>query len=235
MQLRSKLFYSYLFFVLAYSAFTLLPTPPVATLMQYHLSRFELRSIDVSIILIQAAIWFTGFYGYAKLHQYSKSIKGDKDGKQVDKIAQGIFVLVMWLPVSSVISAFLTYVSIKNPETLAATTIIKNYINLLIPLIGFSLVGLGANGLSRLTKSRPSYLTTNLLALFTIYIGLIYYRLIVTTPHRTEIYHMTIWPIALTWQLRTYICGSLACWQHTKFIATKIKSPGLSIRRAGAG
>ena len=198
MKLRSKLFYSYLFLLVVYAGFTLLPAPSGVTLALYHLSSLELKLISASIVIIMAGIWFAGFYGYAKLHKYSENIKGDKDGKHVKKISQGILVLALWLPVSFTISAVLSYIALKNPSTLAATTIIKNYINILIPLIGFILVGMGANGLSEITKSRPSYRTTNLLALFIVYIGLIYYRLLVTTPSRADIYHMSIWPIALT-------------------------------------
>jgi hypothetical protein len=167
-------------------------------LLRYRVSSTGIRLVYITIILIVAAIWYAGFYSYAKLHQYVESIKGDKDGKQIDKLSKGIFLLIMWLPLSSVISAILQYVVTKHPGALAAVTIIDNYINLLLPLGGFILIGMGARGLSELTRRRTTYRAANLLAVVLVYIGIIYYRLVASTPDRTAIYHMTIWFIALT-------------------------------------
>jgi hypothetical protein len=198
MKLRSKLFYSYLFFLISYSAFVLLPTPAPATLLQYHVSVLGLRIIDLTIILLLAAIWFAGFYGYAKLQAYTKLIRGNKDGEQVAKLTKGIFLVALWLPVSSVISAILNYSALKHPDFLPAAVIIKNYTNLLLPLLGFIFIGIGARGLSELARQRPTYRATNALVILILYVGLVYYRLVATTHHRLVVYHMSIWPILAT-------------------------------------
>ncbi len=175
-----------------------MPAPLKSTLLQYHVSSLGLRFIDLTIIIILAAIWFAGFYSYAKLKAYTEYIKKDKDGKHVYKITNGILILIIWLPLSSTVGAILNYIAMKHPGVLASTTIIKNYINLLLPLAGFILISIGSRGLSELAKQRPSYRATNLLGLFIVYIGIIYYRLVATTPDRSTIYHMSIWFIALT-------------------------------------
>jgi hypothetical protein len=198
LKLRSKLFISYIVFIIVYAGFILLPVPAAATLAQYKVSVLGLRLIDLTIILIVAAIWFAGFYGYAKLHTYSGLIKGDKDGKQVAKLTKGIFLLVMWLPVSSVISAVLNYFSMKHPGLMPAAIIIKNYVNLLFPLAGFIFISRGARGLSELVRQRPSYLAANAWILSLTYVGLVYYRLVATTYHRADVYHMPIWLILTT-------------------------------------
>lgn len=82
MKLRSKLFYGYVSFLVIYSLFTLVPAPSQATLLQYHVSATALRIIYATIILLLAGIWYAGFYGYAKLHTYTRLIEGDRDGKQ---------------------------------------------------------------------------------------------------------------------------------------------------------
>lgn len=198
MKLRSKLFYSYLFFLIVYSGFVLLPAPAPATLLQYHVSPLGLRIIDVTIILILAGIWFAGFYGYGKLQTYTRLIRGSKDGKRVAKLTRGIFLLVMWLPVSSTTAAVLNYIAVKRPGLLPQVSIINIYVNLLLPLLGFFIISKGAWGLSEMVRHRPTFRTSNILAIFVIYIGLIYYRLVVTTAHRNDIYHMSIWLILIT-------------------------------------
>lgn len=65
MKLRSKLFYSYLVFVIVYSAFTLLPRPSPATLQQYDIGVMGLRIMSLMIVILVAAIWYVGFYGNA--------------------------------------------------------------------------------------------------------------------------------------------------------------------------
>ncbi len=198
MKLRSKLFYSYILSLLIYSGFVLLPAPSPAILSQYHVSVLGIRVIDVTIILILAAIWFAGFYGYDKLRAYTQIIKADKDGKQVANLTKGIFVLVVWLPASSVSSAVLNYIATKHLGFLPTAGIIENYIGLLFPLVGFSFIGIGARGLSELVRQRPKYGVTNALAILLVYIGLIYYRLVATTHNRALVYHMSIWLILTT-------------------------------------
>ncbi len=198
MQLKSKLFYSYLLFVLVYSGFVLLPKPNKLVLAQYHLSTTGVRLIYLTIIILLAAIWYAGFYGYTALHAYSDLIHGDKDGKQVVKLTKGIFLLALWLPVSSVISTILNYFALRHLSLMPAATIINGYVNLVFPLVGFSIIGAAARGLSKLSGHRPHYAITNILLLFNIYIGIIYYRLAATTADRSEIYHLSIWLLLTT-------------------------------------
>jgi hypothetical protein len=196
MHLRSRLFYSYVVFLVVYSCFTLLPAPSPIILARYHLSALGLRIIDVTIVLIVAVIWYVGFYSYAKLRAYVEPIR--KDGKHVARLTDGIFLLVMWLPVSSAISSVLKFVAMHHTGFIPAAAIINNYISLALPLAGVVLIGLGARGLSEIVKQRPTHIAISILAALLIYIGLVYYRLVATTDHRASVYHMSIWLILLT-------------------------------------
>ena len=198
MKLKSKLFYCYIFFLVAYSCFTLLPSPLPATLSQYHVSVLGLRIIDVTLILLLAAIWYAGFYGYAKLYEYAQLIKDNKDGEQVLIISKGVLLLVMWLPISSTISAIFNFVTIKHMGFMPAAKIIENYVGLILPLAGFVYISMGARKLSELVNQRPSYIATNVLALFLTFIGIIYVHLVATTQNRNLIYHMPLWLIQIT-------------------------------------
>jgi hypothetical protein len=229
---KSKLFYSYLLFLLIYAAFVLIPAPLPATLALYHISATGLRLIDVTIIVLVAAIWYAGFYGYAKLQAYSKLIEGNKDGAEVAKITRGLFLLVTWLPVSSVVSVVLKYYGQRHIEWLPAATIISNYVNLLLPLVGFVFIGLGASGLARQVKQRPSYRAINFMIILLIYVSLIYYRLVATTSHRASVYHMSIWFI-----LSTLVAPYIYMWAVGIFAAYNInlyrqKVAGIIYRRS---
>jgi hypothetical protein len=198
MQLRSKLFYSYLFFLIVYSCFTLLPAPSPIALAQYDLSAMGLRIIDATVIVLLAAIWFAGFYGYSKLRQYAQLISKERDGKHVAMLTRGIFLMVMWLPVSATVSAILNYVASHHLGLMPAVAIIENYLNLLLPLLGVVLIGIGARGLSDIVKQRPTHLANSILIVVLIYTGLIYYRLVGTTANRESVYHMSRWLVLLT-------------------------------------
>lgn len=198
MKLTPKLFYSYIVFLVAYAALTLLPAPKAAAIRQYHLTPTGMRLLDITIIILLAIIWYAGFFGYSKLRQYTNLIRKDKDGQQIAKLTTGVFFLVMWLPVSTTVSAFMQLLASKHPSALPTVTIISNYINLLLPLIGFIFIGYGAFGLSSFIRQRPNYKIIQAIALFLIYIGLIYFRLVATTENRSLLYHMSLWLIALT-------------------------------------
>lgn len=198
MQLKSKLFYSYLILLLIYCAFTLIPNPSAEILKRYHVSALGLRLIDLTLIIIIALIWFAAFYGYAKLHRYYQFIKHDKDGKQVGLICEGIFYLMLWLPISSVVSSIFNYINTRHPNLIGTTTIINNYIGLIFPLIGFVLIGIGARRLNELVKKRPSTFISNILSLIIVYVAFIYFHLIASTQNRDVAYHMSFWPLMLT-------------------------------------
>jgi hypothetical protein len=198
LKLRSKLFYGYVASLFIYSCFALLPKPDVLVLAQYNVSVLGLRIIYATIILLLAAIWFAGFYGYSKLNSYARIIKKEKDGKQVAKLSGGLFLLALWLPISSVVSVILNYFARKYPGILPAVVIFNNFINLLLPLGGFLYISKGARGLSELVRRRPTYAASQILIIAVIYLGLIYLHLVDTTTSLTEIYHMPNWLVLLT-------------------------------------
>lgn len=198
MEIKSKLFYGYVIALIIYSLFLLLPKPLQATLIQYHLSVLGVRLIYVTVILILIVIWFAGLYGYMKIKSYAELIEGDKDGKQISKLSKGIFLLVIWQPVSTVVSIVLKHYSLRHHDLVPAVTILDNYLSLIFPFVGFIYIGMAARGLSDLVRKRPNYFVNNLLILFIIYIGIIYFRLVATTTNRSAIYHMSIWLILTT-------------------------------------
>lgn len=196
----SKLFYSYPFFIIAYTLLVLLPAPQQVVLKRYHVSVTGLRLIDLSIIVILAIIWFIGFYGYANLKTYAALIHKDKDGEQIALLTRGICLLALWLPISLTVSTLLNFIASKHVELMSAFTIVSNYISLLLPFAGFLLIGRSAHGLRKLIRKRASYSYNLLLFMIVLltYISIIYIHLIVSSSLRNLIYHLSFWLISLT-------------------------------------
>lgn len=199
--LPPSLFYSYLFFLVAYAALTLLPTPLPAVLHQYKVSATGLKLIDLTIIITLAVIWSAGFYGYSRLVRYARLIRHEKDGRHIDKLAKGVFFLVMWLPVATTVSALLNLIIRKHPDLSSAVIIADNYINLLIPLVGFIFIGYGAHGLhgiARRAQAAYNYTLSLCLTVFLTYIAVVYFHLVVSTAQRELVYHLSFWMLTLT-------------------------------------
>src|SRR5690242_12023461 len=97
MQIRSKLFYTYVAFVLLY-AVSFMFNRPIATLQRLELSDLQYRLISLSVLIPLVLIWFAAFYGYAKLRAYTNLIKDSPDGKYVACITTGLMVLAIGLP-----------------------------------------------------------------------------------------------------------------------------------------
>lgn len=199
MRTRSKIFYWYAAFVIAYTCLTLLPYPDHTTLHRYHLTVTSLRLLDITIILPLIFIWFAAFYGYYKLHAYALAIKRGKDGSAVRKLSYGLLALTIGLPVSSIISAILKLVALHHPSFTATAAIITNYVEAAYPLIGFLFISAGARKLSEIAKTRPSLKVLNILALAIIIIGVGFCSLI-AAGHRDvyNTFHMAPALVMLT-------------------------------------
>lgn len=239
LKLHIGLFYSYIFFVVAYACLTLIPAPSELILKRYDISAIGLRLIYVTIIILLIFIWFAGFFAYARMSDYAKLIKKDKDGQQIDKLSKGIFLVVMWLPVSFTLSSALNLLAQKHPGALAATTIVNNYVNLLIPLLGFMFIAQGALGLSNLVRAKTDLRILHLIILFLTYISVVYFHLVVSTSNRNLIYHLSFWPLALTlvgpyiymWVIGLFSSYQIYRYQHE--VSGNIYKRGLTLLSLG--
>jgi len=176
-------------------------------LAQYHVGVLRFRIIQLTIVIILGFIWFIAFRGYAQLAAYAEMIRKEKDGQQVGRLSQGVFLIAMWLPISSVTSSVLNYIALHHHSFTAAASIISNYVSLFVPLLGFIFVSLGAHGLSGIVRKQPTYRALNILVLSLIYGGLLYYHLVATIPHRDLVYHMSI-----VWIFATLVAPYLYMW-----------------------
>lgn len=233
MQVRSRIFYWYAALVAIYAGVVLLPVPPKATLTKYHLSVSMMRELDVTFIVLAAAIWFAAFYGYHMLHRYSQAIKRNKDGRQITKLTRGLLILAVGSPLSSIIASFLTFISQHNPSFAPGATIISNYVSVIVPLLAFLYISVGARGLSDLSRSRPRLRSLNFAALGVIILGVVFCYLIAHahTDIRTA-YHLPYGLVMLTLAIPYMYIWFLGLFAIADLQAYSRKVAGIVYRRS---
>lgn len=191
--------------VVLYAALTFSIPPDTATLDRYDITATRLRLLSLSIAIPLVAIWWAAFYGFAKCQEYAALIRQSPDGRAFSKLAHGLAVLAIGLPVSSITSAALRYAARLQPELTAAVSIINNYIGIIIALVAFILIGQGAQrllGLGTSLNSRRPALPRQLLlsAAFLVFGSLYAYLVLTHTTHQPHIptaekaiYHLPLW------------------------------------------
>lgn len=202
MKPRSKLLYSYIIFVVVYCLLTLLPAPDRTTLVKYHLHPTGLRLLDATLLVPIFVMWFAVFYGYGRLHRYSQLIKRERDGKQVVKLANGLLILALGLPLNSIIGNALALYARTHPGFAAPATIISNYIGVAYPLAAFIFINSGTRGLNAFSREHPSFLLGNAVVLADIILGVIFCTLIAHAHHSLQnSYHMSSGLVMLTFAI----------------------------------
>ncbi|HSX30316.1 MAG TPA: hypothetical protein VLE99_00150 [Candidatus Saccharimonadales bacterium] len=199
MKLKSKIFYCYAALVIVFTLLTLLPTPDKATLIKYHLSASGLRFLTLTLLIPEFAIWLAAFYGYAALQRYSRLIHSAADGQQIAKLAQGLFMLAIGLPVSAIVSSVLAIIASHHPPFQATSVIINNYFAVVFPLLAFWLIAAGARGLTNFSKNRPPYWLQQAVILATLVLGVGFCCLVVLDHAQLRsTYHMSPELVMLT-------------------------------------
>jgi hypothetical protein len=205
LSLKSKIFYLYAILVIIYSSLTLTSAAHQPSLAKYHISLAQLRWLDLSFIIPLAVIWFVAFYGFTALKQYSQKIQNNKDGREVARIANGLMVLGIGMPITSIVSALSGYAIRRFTGAHVAVDVIDNYISLLVPLLAFSWINRGTYGLSESIGRRISRPASQLLAVSLIVIG-VFYVYLATTSHVNlhDTYHLPFTLVLLT-QIAPYL------------------------------
>ena len=159
----------------------------------------DYRLAIFSLILPFAIIWFSAFYAYDKLQQYAHKLHQAREGKAFQKIADGVRVLAWGLVIPILISLILTAISARNTGFRTAQIIIDNYLMLLVPLIGFTLIGGGTRSLNVLVRARPGLVSTRLMVFSFIAIGVLFsYFVIHDSDGGTNPYRLSLWLLIFT-------------------------------------
>jgi hypothetical protein len=111
---------------------SLLAVPNKDALEKYHLSAGQAKILAMTIVIPALVIWATALIGYIRLDSYARSLSKGKDADAIHDITQGIAFITVYLPLSSLLSILVTYLSSKNSDLTPMMVIINNYANLLL-------------------------------------------------------------------------------------------------------
>lgn len=146
--------YVFVLLCLLYAAITLLSPIDPAVLSKYAITESHARLLTLSVVVPLITIWSTAIYGSTRFKDYSDFIEDTNEGLPFKFISRGLIVFAYSLPINAIISSVLSYFAVKNPDFLSTSTIIRNYSGLILPAVGISLIGKGANGLIASLKQK---------------------------------------------------------------------------------
>lgn len=124
-----------------------------ASQARFNLSVFQLRLLQLSIVVPIVAIWFTATYGAAKFKAYAEKIKDAPDGKALNQVANGLLVLVyVSLVGSSLFSSLSSYARAAGMRV--PFTITNRYVSLTLGLIAFTGLFMASTHVLKVVKAK---------------------------------------------------------------------------------
>ncbi len=175
------------------------------------------NELNYKLILFLVAIpimsvWLIAFWGYSQLYIFSNKIKNSSEGEYYNGLSKGIAWLAWSLPVTAIINQILRYIEDYHTHHQSTYIIIGNYINLLLPLISFCIIGYYSNIFFYKKKIGLSQIWLRVLIVFYIIAGVIYCSLmlnklnLVSLSSSKNIFYLPAWILVLT-VLVPYIFG----------------------------
>lgn len=196
--------YLVVFFVLtiAYICEAVLPKPDTVLLHHYHLSESGYRWLIDPLVILLVIIWLISLYGSLRVKSYAQLIKGSKDGRGMDLIANGLLTSTIALPITSNISYALSHIARDHPNLQPTMTIIINYISLGLMVLAMIFIFAGGHMLYRLLPRRAKQLPQSLWLAVFILAASLYATFIVVQPIQhpgdSKVYFLPTWLLVLT-------------------------------------
>ncbi len=127
--------------------------------MKYNLSDGDLIKLSLSVAIPLIVIWTTGLVGYLGLRSYTHYIRDQKDGEAINKVARGLFFLLLWLPVVAILNRYVKDLATNYPAYADTFNRIGLYINIALLLVGYYWLYMGAKKAWHLVRP-TAYKTT---------------------------------------------------------------------------
>ena len=188
------------FYILAVLAIALalgLPPDP-KHLAELHTDSFSYRLAVASILVPYALIWFAGFYAFEKLQQYSKPLKGTKDGDAFRKITRGMGALAFSLVVPTIISLILKAIVVHNRDFEIPSIIITHYLALVPGLVSFFLLYNGARALLNTVNGRVRRPDIRWHAAWFLLLSVVFTHIAIQNHFQANPYHMPLVVLMVT-------------------------------------
>lgn len=220
--------YAYLVAVVVYLGVTFLLPVDMQNAARYNLSATSLRLLSATVVVPLMLIWGAAFYGYAKLRRYSDTIKSSAEGQAVATTANGVMVLAVGLPITSIINKLLKFIGQSHTNLATGFTISTNYVSLLFPLIAFFLISVGVGRLTKLKNKRlPRRGVHSILILFSFisvgYVSLLVHFAFSAVQGAGSVYKMPLWLVLTTLAvpyIYTWFVGIMAAYEMLVYNAT---------------
>lgn len=204
----------------------------------YNMSPHEYRILLFITEIPVVIIWFAAFYGYYRLREYTASIEKTKEEIVFKKLTLGILWLAWGFVLPTILALiFSMFISTSNDIT-PAMLIFENYISLLFPLVGFTIIADGAHRLITYEKLKSARISIRLLLLTFVACATLYCYFTFRNLNLNQLtstgnpYYLPVWLIIFTITipyLYTWLIGLLAAYEYSIF-AKQVK--GVIYRRA---
>ena len=226
--------------------FILPPNPSVMRL--YNLTVWDYKAVVFAASLPLVVAWVAAFVGYAKLRDYAQMIDTSPEGSSFNTLAKGCGLLAWSLPVLAAVGLVFSSIAGLWPGLDAATVISRNYLNLLLPLIAFTIIGATSRQLVKQIGIQINRSSVRLIMLLFSIAGILYCYLTFRHFDLTSLgstqnpYFLPIWLMVITLTvpyLYIWFIGSLAAYEiilfsrHVQGVlyrqALKLLSAGLAL------
>ena len=193
-----------------------------AFMQEHRLNATEYHVLQFLVGLPLMGIWFMAFYGYAKLEEYTLSIKKTPEAIGFSRLTQGSAWIAWSLPVHSIVGLSTRAIASAHPGFDHSAIIILNYVDLIFPLVGFTLIGMASRHLFDRAKMSLSAASIRGLTVLFVAGGVLYCYLIFRQFTGTGLssainpYHLPVWLAVLTIivpYLYAWFAGMLAVYE----------------------
>jgi hypothetical protein len=208
-----------------------LPPDPHAV-RELHTSAVAYRVAIAVLLIPYIVIWYTSFYTFSKLRDYTKPLKGTKDGDAFHKITLGMGLLSFSLVIPTTISLLLTSIAAHHESFKATSIIIDNYLGLYPGLIAFLVMFNGARQLLRTVKGGSEQIDLRWHAPWFLLLSVVFSHLAIENYYHSHPYHLNL-NILIVTIIVPYLYGwmvGLLCAYQLRLYARTVK--GLMYRQA---
>jgi hypothetical protein len=172
--------------------------PAPQAVEQLHTSQLAYRMAVAALLVPYVLIWYASFYAFAKLQEYSRSLKDTEDGAAFRKIAIGMGAVAFSLVVPTIISLILNAIAGHHSGFKAASVIIDNYVDLFPGLLSFLLLYNGARMLLRTAPGGVEKLDVRWHAPWFLLLSVLFAYFTIENQYRSHPYHLTMWLLIVT-------------------------------------
>lgn len=146
--MHSKIYVlAFIVLVIIYIGFIFgMPTDTKA-IQRYDITESQVRFINLTVVTPLIFIWFTALYGFLKLKSYARSVANAREGRAFHYLMLGLMVLTFSLPINAIASSLVRYSTLQYPDLLVLTTILRNYLTVVLSIAAFWLLVVGGRAL----------------------------------------------------------------------------------------